>query len=228
MIDAIYTGAGGGLCCMAVGHGFGYGINSANARQVCCRHTTAGHQVLFVDNPFRKYNHERHVAVIQQFRPRYATARDVMNIDDLPAILDQAEEIAEYAEQVIIIPKCDCVDRIPEKFMVGYATPTSYGGTSLPYSAFSGRRVHLLGGAWAQLRQIMTHSGMNVVSFDFNRIHKLAVNGIFIDPNGYEYRMAHAMPSFSNRPMWTCMALSFAAIRKGVDDVIQVCHQRAL
>jgi len=102
---------------------------------------------------------------------------------------------------------------------LGYATSTSYGGTSLKPAAFGNRPVHILGGAWAQIRQLLKHSGMNIVSLDFNRIHKLACHGLFVDRTGYEYKLNHVMPSFSTHPLWTCMALSFAAIRTELDEI---------
>ena len=102
----------------------------------------------------------------------------------LEKILDWAEEVGEYAENVILIPKYDCIDQIPEKFMLGYSIPTSHGRTPLPVEAFYGRRVHLLGGSpdaqiqyWSQLRD-------EVVSLDNNYILKMAVFGQAWTPQG--------------------------------------------
>lgn len=217
-IDAIYTGGGDGLCCLAVKHGFGYGLNSGHA--TTCLYATQTttrrmpeHRVMFVDNDFKHYDHQQHLAVVKQFRPKYATVQDVMLKSDLDRILDYAEELTQFAENVMLIPKADCIDQIPEKFMLGYAVPTSYGGTTLPYSAFGNRRVHLLGGAWQQQLHLIKSSGMNIVSLDFNHCHKMAKHGIFNDGNGYEYKLHDCMPHFSDNPYYTCLCLSLAAIR---------------
>lgn len=207
-VDAIYTGAGGGLCCMATGLGFGYGFNSKST--VTCPY---GHEIRFIDNDYKRYDHARHLSVVTRHSPQYCTVKDVMALNELPQILDWAAELSQHARNVIIIPKCDCIDQIPEQYMIGYATPTSYGGTPLPASAYYGRRVHILGGAWAQIRSLLINSHLNVISLDFNHIHKQAVNGWFSDRVGYEFQLSHVIPDTKANPIWLCMAMSLTMIR---------------
>ncbi len=168
-VDFIYTwNAPDASCCLAVKAGFLYGIQSA--RHTVERPRTCGnmsvfrelHNVQFVDNDYFKYDHEHHVAIVEKFKPKYATVMDVMTraqcekagieYAPLEQVLDWAEEVGQYAQNVIVIPKYDCIDEIPEKFMLGYSVPTSHGGTPLPPEMFLGRRVHLLGGSWKSQR----------------------------------------------------------------------------
>jgi hypothetical protein len=215
------------LCCLAVKTGFMFGVNSSTYTPCHYQETMTDHEIAFVDNPYMKYDHQQHVNAVKSLRPKYATVLDVMSNDQLPQILDQAAEIAKYAENVIVIPKCDCVDSIPEQYMLGYAVPTSYGGTDLPYSAFNDRRVHLLGGAWGQQRHLIIESGMNIVSLDFNHCHKIAKEaGHYTDEFGRQYALRDTLPTFNRSPLYTCMALSFAGIRAGVDHAQQIMAVR--
>ncbi len=266
-MDAIFTGpSGNGMCCLAVKHGFGYGINSATASicfyaaqfaseikfassntfgeilEIQPPQRMAEHKTMFVDNDFKNYDHRQHVSVVARLHPKYATVRDVMTPEQCRAeqveyyslgqILDYADELADFAEHIIVIPKYDCVDQIPDRYMLGYSTPTSYGGAPggiVELMANSKRPVHLLGGAWEQQRRLLYHSGMNIISLDFNHIHKLAMTGVFVDPLGREFRLNQAMPRFSSHPLYTCMALSLAAIRTGIDRwlIDMKCQEKA-
>lgn len=228
-VDAIFTFRGGtALCCLAVKHGLVYGVNSSTYESCAYERSMRGHRVVFVDNPYRNYDHFKHLAVVKKLRPKYATAVDVMAPDDLPRILDQAAELAQYAENIIVIPKCDVFKDIPSHYVLGYAVPTSHGGTDLPYSAFQGHRVHLLGGSWQQQRDLILNSGMNVVSFDNNHINKIAKDGWYVDNVGREFRLKDTLPMFNRTPWYTCMCLSFAGIRAGVDDAQRTLSVRSL
>lgn len=159
-VDLIFSAGGQskrelGLCCLAVACGWGYGFQSAGAP---CRAADSGlHKAMFIDNEFKAYDHQKHLDVVAQFRPKYATVRDVMSraqcaelgIDYYPLdqILRWAEDVAKWADNAIIIPKFSCLDEIPKEYMLGYSVPSSYGRTPLPIQDFKGRRVHLLGGS---------------------------------------------------------------------------------
>ncbi|MBX7254629.1 MAG: hypothetical protein K1X50_21785, partial [Candidatus Promineofilum sp.] len=129
-LDVIYTLQGAdATCCLAVQAGLGYGINSGGYRLCPYTHELSGrHDVMFIDNEYSKYKHDKHMAAVAKFRPRYATVRDIMTPEQceragiehfpLEQILDWAEELQEHAENVIVIPKYDCLDLIPDKFML--------------------------------------------------------------------------------------------------------------
>ncbi len=138
--------------------------------------------ITFVDNDYHDYEHSLHMSVVSLMKPKYATVRDYMTerqceaagipYYSLDEILKWAEDVERYAEQVIIIPKVDVLHEIPERYVLGYSVPTSYGGTPLPIESFAGRQVHLLGGSWAEQRRMLDILGDDVVSLDFNAIHR--------------------------------------------------------
>ena len=148
----------------------------------------------FMDNEWHDYDHAAHVAAVAETKPKYATVRDVMTkaqceeagVDfySLPEILDMAAEVAEHADHVIVIPKYDCLDAIPEQYVIGFSVPTSYGGTPMPASALRGRRVHLLGGSWKNQRSYLDILGQDVVSLDNNYLLKVCEFGNFTYPDG--------------------------------------------
>lgn len=150
--------------------------------------------VTFIDNDWHNYDHAQHVAVVAEHRPKYATVRDVMTKRQCEAagveyypfeqIMEMAQEVGEHTDNVIVVPKYDCLEKIPEEYVVGFSVPTSYGGTPMPAEAVRGRRVHLLGGSWAKQRQYLELLGDDVVSFDNNHLFRVALYGHFTYPNG--------------------------------------------
>ena len=233
-IDVIYTlQMADCTCCLAVQAGLKYGINSAHYR--LCPYTyelTGRHEVAFIDNEYSKYDHAVHLAVVGKFRPRYATVRDIMTPNQCAAagieyypleqVLDWAEELSAHAQNVIVIPKYDCVDRIPAKFMLGYSVPTSHGGTPLSVDVFRGRRVHLLGGSWKAQLAHMAALGDDVVSVDNNSVELVASRfGQYCDPQGntqaIHESLAHS-PRLNN-VRYAALALSFGFIAAAVNEL---------
>ena len=233
-IDVIYTlQMADCTCCLAVQAGLKYGINSAHYR--LCPYTyelTGRHEVAFIDNEYSKYDHAVHLAVVEKFRPRYATVRDIMTPNQCAAagieyypleqVLDWAEELSAHAQNVIVIPKYDRVDRIPAKFMLGYSVPTSHGGTPLSVDVFRGRRVHLLGGSWKAQLAHMAALGDDVVSVDNNSVELVASRfGQYCDPQGntqaIHESLAHS-PRLNN-VRYAALALSFGFIAAAVNEL---------
>lgn len=230
-IDVIYTLQGAdATCCLAAQAGLKYGIPSHRFRLCPCESEFSGrHKVTFIDNNYFAYDHALHVEVVKRFRPKYCTVVDVMTpaqadiakvefAPPLDQILDFAEELAEYAQNVIVIPKYDCLDRIPEKFMLGYSIPTSHGGTPLPFEAFKGRRIHLLGGSWADQLAYMAALGEDVLSADNNHIHKMAQFGQYTTPSGEMLALSMNFPHLTN-PLYASLALSFGAIGAKIHEL---------
>ena len=90
----------------------------------------------------------------------------------------------QLVERVMEIPKYDCLDDIPEEFMLGYSVPSSYGGTPMPLEAFKGRDTHLLGGSWKLQRNALAVLGKDVVSLDNNNIMTIAKYGVSTTAKG--------------------------------------------
>lgn len=188
------------------------------------------HKVQFVDNEFKFYDHDHHLEVVRHFRPKYATVRDVMTPEQcqeagieyypLETILEWAEELEQYATNVIVIPKYDCLDQIPDRYMLGYSVPSSYGGTPLPVEMFKGRRVHLLGGSWKAQLAHMAVLGDDVVSLDNNHISVIANQwGQFCDKDGSTRQMSEIGFSDLSNVWDTAMCLSFGNIAAAVHDL---------
>jgi len=152
------------------------------------------HDIQFIDNDWKDYNHEKHLTAVKHFKPKYATTRDVMSSDQCRAndceyytfeqIMEFADDIAPHTENMIIIPKYNCIDKIPEDYVLGFSVPTSYGGTEVPWEAFKGRKVHLLGGSWKLQLQYLELLGDDVISLDNNYINKVSDWGQFTLPDG--------------------------------------------
>lgn len=197
MVDVIFTltRKAGLCCCVAVEIGLLYGIRSSDNHNICSQYYTnerktkirKHHKVVFIDNEFMDYNHNHHLSVVKEHKPKYATVLDIfspkqcreLGITYTPfkQIIEWAYELNEYAENVIVIPKVDVIDYIPKDFMLGYSVPTSYGGTEIPIERFKGHKVHLLGGSTKKQVEIIKQLGKNVVSVDTNYFHKVSKYG---------------------------------------------------
>lgn len=137
----------------------------------------------FLDIDWKNYSFARHLAAAKATRPEITVALDVLNPKQLPRILDQAAELAEYADRVIVVPKHPSLapsldTQIPKRFMLGFSVPTRYGGTVIPPKFFK-RAVHLLGGRPDVQRKLANL--MPVVSIDCNRFTLDATFGDYFD-----------------------------------------------
>jgi hypothetical protein len=206
-------------CCLAVKSGWQYGIQSTGNGGVCAASgVMAAHKLQFLDNEFRHYDHEMHLAAVAKHRPKYATVADIMSrkqceqagieYHSFEQIMTWAEELQEHAENVIVIPKIDCITDIPASYMLGYSVPSSYGGTPIPPDKFKGRRVHLLGGSpnkqiayWQALRD-------EVVSLDNNYLLKIANYGTAWMPNGTQVSLTELGFGLLSNPLYTALSIS--------------------
>jgi hypothetical protein len=176
-------------------------------------------KLVFIDNEFALYDHALHLDAVQRFEPKYATVRDVMSraqcdaagiaYYDLDQILRWAEELEKHCENVIIIPKVDCIADVPERYMLGYSVPTSYGGTPMPAEMFRGRRVHLLGGSWKRQLQYLSLLGDDVVSLDGNMVTKIAAFGQIVEADGTSRSIGdYLQDQRVTNPRMVCLAIS--------------------
>jgi hypothetical protein len=232
--DMYFTYGGGmSLCCIAHEYGLLHGINSGIERQKCPKHHAG-----FVDNEYTKpYVHEKHLAVVKRQKPKYATVRDMMPRDmcaktylvyhEPQKILEWAEELREYAQHVIVIPKrLDYLEMIPEHFIVGFPMPSGYGAAAeeqipIPPEAYKGRKIHLLGGSWARQLSYLYFFGDDVVSLDGNYIAKIAQMRQFVDPSGQTHDLGEAINFELRRALHVAFTMSCASIATGMDRICQ-------
>jgi hypothetical protein len=140
-------------------------------------------RVDFIDIDWKNYNYKRHLEVVKRTTPLITVAHDVTKKSSLKRILDQAEELSNYAQQVVIVPKDEKLGEdmefiIPKKFMFGYSVPTKYGGTRIPIKYFK-RKVHLLGGRPDVQKKLSLQ--LDVFSLDCNRFTLDARFGDYFD-----------------------------------------------
>ena len=218
-------------CCLAVRSGWMYGVQSEGSGGVCATvNHQERHKPQFIDNDYFHYNHKLHVEAVKKWKPKYCTVRDIMTEEQcqnagipfftFSQIMDYANELQQYAENVIVIPKFDCIKDIPKNFMLGYSVPTSHGGTPLAFDRFKNRRVHLLGGS--PKKQLAYYNAMpqEVVSLDNNYILKIANYGQAWFPEGTK-SLTDLGFGLLNNPLYVSLAISlgnFSAMFNKIPD----------
>lgn len=117
---------------------------------------------------------------LAEHHPFMASVYDWMKKEELPEVLDWAEEAAQFVDVVMLIPKVQRgIHLLPRKIggkpvYLGYSIPTTNGGTPLPYEDFRGWPVHLLGGSPQKQLKLFHNPNLNVVSVDGNMAAKQA------------------------------------------------------
>jgi hypothetical protein len=228
-VDLIYCNASWKMARIAQSFGWLIGANSSKYTKPWAARIPV-EDVAFVDNEWQGYDHDVHVRVVKHCEPKYATVRDYVtpeqarqaNIEHFTfdETMDMAKEVGAYTENVIIIPKVDVIDSIPEEYMLGFSVPTAYGGTPIPVERFRGRRVHLLGGSWTLQRHYMTKLGDSCVSIDANHHWKIAAYGQMVREDGTvadltEWRTTYGLPRLPNVTLFTAL-MSFGNIAAAV------------
>jgi len=137
----------------------------------------------FLDIDWQNYSFSRHLTAAKSTRPLMTVARDITNSNELESIINEAYELSQYVDKVIIVPKDIHLKNrmphiIPSDFILGYSVPTRYGGTMLPISCFT-REVHILGGHPLKQRSLGNH--LHIISLDCNRFTYDAVFGDYFD-----------------------------------------------
>ncbi|HSV85305.1 MAG TPA: DUF6610 family protein [Levilinea sp.] len=160
---------------IAISAGFKYGAQLPNKIYF---------PLYFADQNWRKPDRAAYMSALAKHRPEMATVLDWERDEQLPEVLSWAEEGAQYANRVLIIPKVNGgVSKIPRRVggadvILAYSVPSKYGGTKLPLWDFAGWPVHLLGGSPnAQIKYYLHLAGIcDVVSADGNYMLKMALS----------------------------------------------------
>jgi hypothetical protein len=158
------------------------------ARYTNLRDVRNFHRIGFLDIDWKNYNFKRHLEAARITQPFMTVAKDIESQKEISRILDEAWELSQYSEYVIITPKDQSLTSvlnslIPEQFILGYSVPTTYGGTSITPESFKKRLVHLLGGRPDVQRKLANI--MPVFSFDCNRFTIDAAYGDYFDGNTF-------------------------------------------
>ncbi len=143
----------------------------------------------FLDINWKNYSFRQHLTAVKKYRPHITVARDIINIDSMDEILEEAGELQKYVAYVVIVPKDTRLanimnNLIPEIYLLGYSCPTRYGSTRICPEKFR-RPVHLLGGRPDVQRKLA--NVMPVYSFDCNRFTYDAAFGDYFDGKKFRH-----------------------------------------
>lgn len=218
-MDLIYCAALDGVyCCISEKVGWSIGFRS------CTPPLCKKHKITFIDQEFHAFKaaHEEkdtfslkrlwqeHKEQVVLWEPKYATIPDIFDERGLELALKMAEDIEDYCEYQILIPKYDCIADIPEKYVLGYSIPTTYGGTPIDIKRFAGRKVHLLGGAPQNQYTYWKLIEDDVISLDGNMHLKLAKVGQFWTPVVMDSVSLEEIQHHFGGPVKNPMILAFA------------------
>jgi hypothetical protein len=182
----------------------------------------------FLDCPFKAYDHEKLLHAAEIHRPKYVVVRDIMTpeqcqemgIDyyDFDTVIQFAESMEQFTDNVIVVPKYNCVSDIPERYIIG--KPMSrYGKFTLEMRHLVSRRVHLLGGSWKKQRKLILAHKDQIVSFDNNNLWKISVYGSFDFDDGTQATLNDIGIKNVTSPMYASVVLSLCHIAAGIHTV---------
>ncbi|GAA0308667.1 DUF6610 family protein [Halarchaeum salinum] len=120
----------------------------------------------FVDWPFSKLDDysdvgemfDAHYKIVRAEKPKYAVAPDVDEFTTYTDVKAWADELGEYAETVIVVPKTIHPKEVARRFRVGMPCQPRYGPTPWQWTEYSTcAEVHLLGGSPVKHAEIMKY-----------------------------------------------------------------------
>jgi hypothetical protein len=184
---------------------------------------TVYRDIEFADQNWKKPDRNKYMDAVRKHIPRIATVVDWETPEQLPEVLDWAEEIAAVVDVVIVIPKVmGGISLLPRRIgeketRLGYSVPTSFGGTQVPAWEFSGWPVHLLGGSPHKQMQISKY--LDVRSVDGNQHRLMAVRHCQFWVNGTAW--------YAKNRYWPLLKEANDGKRVEGDDLIYDAFERS-
>lgn len=135
-------------------------------------------QPWFADQDFKRPRYVGYIQALRKHRPYMASVLDIEEYRRLDEYLMRAEEVSQYCQVVMLIPKVSgIIKELPREIngkliRLGYSVPTRFGKTDVPLNEFDGWPVHLLGGSPKKQKHLAQQ--MNVVSCDGNYAQLMA------------------------------------------------------
>lgn len=134
----------------------------------------------FIDMDWREPNPDALIAACMRHKPKYAIAGDYEHIDDgetvgepIDVVNKRARQLTEWVDKPIVVPHRPGEPKeVPDCALVGYSTPTRYGGTQAPLWEYQGKDVHVLGGTMNNIKLVINHLGSSINSIDTNTMHR--------------------------------------------------------
>jgi hypothetical protein len=146
----------------------------------------------FADQDWKHPNRPAYMQALNDWHPTMATVLDWEQDEQLPEVLEWAEEAAQHTDHVLIVPKIPgSLSRIPRQIdgvpvILAYSVPTKYGGSEVPLWEFAGWPVHLLGGSPHKQMEIWRYLSniADIISIDGNMANKMATQycAVWIPP----------------------------------------------
>lgn len=171
-IDLIYCGNGNKrFAQIAIERGFLYGAQLPGKTY---------YDIYFADQNWKKPDRRKYMEEVKKRKPHMASVLDWEKWSQYCIVMEWAEEIAPYVDEVMIVPKIpNSVQSIPniiggKKVRIGYSVPTRYGGSTINLRELALRPVHLLGGSPHAQLALYTKIP-NIVSADGNYHQKIAI-----------------------------------------------------
>ena len=136
-------------------------------------------------------------------------------------ILEWANELAQYAQNIIIILKDEKYLEFFDwsKFMIGVPVPSSHGADVLELKHYYDKKCHLLGGSWASQLSYIYLLGNDCISFDNNYLNKIAKSGSFVTETGEVKNLKDTLNFDTEGALYICLSLSFGAITKALQKL---------
>jgi hypothetical protein len=148
----------------------------------------------FVDFPFTdpSATFTDHLAAVRTVEPKLTVAPDIEKGRTIESVTKQADQLLEYADDVIVVPKTVHPTAVPDRFRVG-VTAADFGSNA-PWSLWAYTEtdpVHILGGPPG--RQLEIGKTLRVASVDTSTLNQRARYGMWdggaVDaPDAYDYR----------------------------------------
>lgn len=162
---------------IAIAAGYRYGVRLPEDKPMA--------PISFADQNWHKPDvRAAYMRLLAEHRPQSATVLDLERAEQLAEVLSWAEEVAQYVQQVLVIPKAHgVIAKLPRRIggadvVLAYSIPTKHGGSAVWAGEFAGWPVHLLGGSpQAQMRWAARFG--SVISCDGNMHAKQAWRGRF-------------------------------------------------
>jgi hypothetical protein len=153
-----------------------------------------GYEPKFVDFPFTNpdASFDGHLEVVREVEPELTVAPDIEKGREVDDVLHKAQLLADYADDVVVVPK-DCHPSVvPDRYRVGL--PLGNFGSGAPWTVWDYRdcrEVHVLGGS--PRHQLEATRCLRVVSCDTATLGKRARfgmwDGVSCDaPDAWDYR----------------------------------------
>jgi hypothetical protein len=153
-----------------------------------------GFDIHFLDFPFTDPDATvgDHIAVAADVQPEVAVAPDIEKGRTLSEVVEVADRLAQYAQEVIVVPKTVHPSEVPDRFRVG--VPAANYGSNARWSVWDYREcgpVHILGGSPNRQCDIGDH--LHVASVDTATLGKVSRFGYWdgktVDaPDEWDYR----------------------------------------